>query len=302
MMVGMTKLSEDFEPYWKQGLSIEAYHSEKNFVSSGGLRHFARSPEHFYEHVLMNRPNESTEAMKFGNLVHMALLEPRRFAENLRVEPEINRRSSKERQKLEDWKLSLPPDAITIRQSDLEVVSRIRQKIEKHKVARGMLQTGDREWSGFAKCPMTGLGLRCRPDFMDRNVGIVMDVKTTTDARREVFNRKVQELDYDLAAWMYLHVASLVEGTNFDQFYWLAVEKTPPFAIALHNAEYFLEFGEFKFKQQIRRLVKCVEKNEWPSYQEEADFIHPTDWYMNKMNAEMELAMNQEVMDGELGP
>jgi len=281
-------IQSDFKAHWVQNLDIESYHSLKDFVSSGGVKYALKSPEHFKEFVIDRNPVASTAAMDFGRLVHVALLEPERFQKHLRVEPEINRRSSIERKSLEVWKESQGPEAIAVAADDLKVIHKIRDRISKHEVAKGLMTIGEREWSGFAKCPRTGLGLRARPDFMDRERGFIMDVKTTIDARKGPFMRKIQDYEYDLSAWMYCHIASLIENRPFENFYILAVEKSPPYPICLFQMDQaFMEIGEQKFKKGIDILKHCFETNQWPSYQDEAELIGPTDWYIKQAADEM---------------
>ena len=63
-----------------------------------------------------------------------------------------------------------------------------------NKIARKLLTDKDMlaEYSFIATCPETGLELKCRPDGLLREAGIVLDLKTCLDASYHGFEKTIR--------------------------------------------------------------------------------------------------------------
>jgi len=299
-------LPESFRPYWDSEMDIDAYHGRKDFISSGGMRMIEQlSPEHFYHRICEGPPDRPTQAQEFGRIVHIALLEPDRFARNLILEPDHNKRSSIERAKIEQWRTLQGPEAIIIEKKDFDAIVAIRKRIESFPVVKGLLKLGRREWSGFGRCPLTGIGIRARPDFFhapDETYpdGIIMDVKTTVSAREEDFKFTIENYLYHLSLYAYRKVAESIEGVIFPRACILAVEKSPPYAMNLFWMDDMIyeETAEFLYKQIMFKLKACIEGSDWPGYNREAVRISPSFGYENKMRVRMDFMESKEAMNG----
>jgi len=88
------------------------------------------------------------------------------------------------------------------------------------------------EVSIFAKHPRTGLLLKARPDLYIKERGLMVDVKTTTNAVPKDWIRAFYDFQYDLQAYYYLMVGRLA-GVNCKTFAFAVVEKDAPYATHL---------------------------------------------------------------------
>lgn len=301
-------LPEDFKPYWVEEMDIDDYHSKKDFVSSGGLRLIEdKSPRHFHHRICEGESKRPSEAQEFGRLVHVALLEPKRFAKNLILEPTYNKRSSIEREKMNAWRAQQGQEAIIVEKEDLEAIVAIRRRIEQEPIIKGLLTLGKREWSGFGRDAETGIGIRARPDFFhapDENFphGIIMDVKTTTSCKEENFTKTIVEYNYHLSLYFYRKVAEAIEGCQFPLTYILAVEKTPPYEMELFPMTdgMYEETAEFLYKETMQTLKYCIETNHWHGYRRSSEPkpISPPYWYEQKMRVRMDMREAEGAMNG----
>ena len=72
-----------------RGVSNEDYHGDRSAVSSTQLKRMLISPAHFLSGI--TDPEESTEALLFGSVLHGRLLEPDTFDSRFFAMPKVNR-------------------------------------------------------------------------------------------------------------------------------------------------------------------------------------------------------------------
>ena len=128
-----------------------------------------------------------------------------------------------------------------------------------------------KEQSIFVKCPETNLELRCRPDLYIRSAGIVLDLKSTVDARptSRGFESHVWNYGYDIQAAFYRYVLE-IEGINVRHFYFACTEKQPPFASCLFEiSDEVLDHAHNRMINVLHRIKeaesqKCFDTG-WPT-------------------------------------
>ena len=269
-------------------LSHEDYLAKGNFLSSTDCKRLLRSPEYFMDCRL--NPPEPTKAMELGTLIHSAVLEGETFFRNAVKAPSFDKRTKAGKEGHAEFISSLTGSQKAVDAEDYEVIERIYERLNKHPVVKGMFTTGKREISGFANESTHGIASKIRPDFMIAHEGIIMDLKTTTDASRDEFERQIWQYHYEVSAYKYLHLASIIERHEFETYFYLAVEKVRPYSVALYRADPAqLEAGEFLYKKSLRKYVEALEKKEWQGYQTEAEWIGLPAYALNKVSMEREL-------------
>jgi hypothetical protein len=141
------------------------------------------------------------------------------------------------------------------------------------------LRNGAREVSGYFADPETGLMNRIRPDFLSFNLNALVDIKTTDDCEMNAFSRTIWNYRYDFQLAMYSEGVRLISGKAPDYHAYIAIEKTPPFEVAVYIADdSVLDKGLQDYKKAIRLLSECLEKNSWPKYQEKMENINLPAW------------------------
>lgn len=261
-------------------------------VSKSQLDTFAQTPRAFWWKHLLRNDNESNQAMEIGDMVHKAILEPHLVHENycsdeealnaaFEAKPDVKSpRSTKAyKDKIEDLRKSgktILPD------ENFEMMRAMVENVYSHPKAKNILSNGLAEQCIYAKDPETGLLLRCKADFMLPD-GIMVDVKTTSDARPDEFSKSVWNFRYHVQAAYYLHVARLAFGSHFKSFIWICLEKKRPYDIAIYTPdEGTMDYGHQMFKKNLRELANCFEKDSWPGYSNHIEPLALPNWAWNK--------------------
>lgn len=135
--------------------------------------------------------------------------------------------------------------------------------------AAALIRGSRHELSFFWTDELTGEACKCRPDilFDAGETHIIADVKTCTDASADAFARDAVKYGYTMQAAMYTEGLRRCSGTAYD-FLFLCVEKAPPYAINLLQAdELFLQHGEDTFRELIGIYHDCRLSGSWYGYE-----------------------------------
>ena len=252
-----------------------------------------RSSAHFYSNnILKEVERETKTAMSFGTLAHTLFLEPEQFEHEFIIAPKFDRRTKVGKEEALAWEQA-NQGKILVDAEQVEGAKRIVANLQKLSSYADMQNNyGMPEASIFFTDPIYGLELRIRPDWHIAPCkafpnGLILDLKTTTDARAHAFSKKCSDFGYDLSAVMYR------EG--FQQYY--QTENKPPFILLVaessipHNvkqykaADLFLSVGESRYNKSKELLAESLLINEWDGYSlEMEDLFLPS--YMTKQALE----------------
>lgn len=254
-------------PSIRGDISNEVYHADRSCVSVSSLKQLLRSPAHFRAHLDGQR--HETPAMFFGTAIHARLLEPDLFAREYVVAPTGDKRTS------ESKAFHLANADKRILTADQAVaIEGIARNVAAHSSLSTLLRAGLKEQTIIWQDQETGIWLKIRPDCLcsDLGTGICLDVKSTDDASPAEFPRACVNFDYDLQSAVYRDGLLTVFRRDFD-FCFGAVEKSEPYGVALYGApDEMLIRGRRRFRRALAILQRCLETDEWPSYQPFGDY------------------------------
>lgn len=262
------------EPGLHPGIEADVYHRWP-LASQTVLKIMReRSPAH--AKAYMDNPPQPTPAMRLGDAVHVAVLQPDLFESRYIVQPNIDRRTKAGKEEWNaflaenDGKRILTPD-------EWAQCLAIRDAVHSHPVARRLV-TGRTELSAVWQERWYGVMCKGRFDAVPDGLGVIVDLKTTSDASPRAFSRDVFRLGYHIQGAMYLMGAQIL-GLKVDLFAIVAVEKEPPYAVAVYNVrDDALAAGETELGRLLKTWAECLESGHWPGYPEKAVDISLPEW------------------------
>ena len=253
-------------------------------TSSTEVRQFLKSPGHyrFYREF----SSESTPSQFLGTLAHCAALEPARFPDRYALAPQGDRRTKAGKEAYAEFLAEIgDKQPITIDQAD--IAYSIKDALATMPQARSLLYGGDssaNEVSAFTVDPDTGIRIKARADIA-RSDGVLVDLKTTTDASPHGFARSIMTFGYHIQAAYYLDAF----GPEYTRFAFIAVETKQPFAVGVYWLdEASIELGRQQYKKALAGIKECTEKGYWPANYGEQEISVPV-WAFYKDEEEAEL-------------
>ena len=256
---------------WSE-ISDEQYFTCYNsYLSSTDIRRILRSPAHYKNPQIIDSP-----ALAFGSLAHAFVLLPADAEARYRPRADVDGRT-KEGKAVRDWEASLAAQQGIqfVSRADYDAAVSIASSIRTHLGASSLFTSGVAEVSGILD-GFCDINVRIKPDY--RTDGYIVDLKSCVDARPDPFVRSVVNFGYDVQAALYVDVAQAIDGKKRD-FYWVAVEKDAPYAVAVYKAsDEMLERGRQQYIKAIELYRECAALDLWPAYSQQVQTLELPGW------------------------
>jgi hypothetical protein len=273
-------------------MTDEDYHGHTVALSAGGLKEIIKSPAHFVSSKTVIQ--KETPALRFGSIAHMAVLEGPKFLSRYKVMPEFvgltkdgrpSTQSAAAKEKKAAWVLDQPKDTVILDgPEELDQITGMLTSIMNHKTAAYLIRQGRPEIAGLFN--HKGIRSKLKADILIEEQCIIADLKTCIDASEDPFMKAAWKNKYLIQAAWYLLGASLITGKKWDNFTYIAVEKTPPYAVAVHTADTaYLEGGLRMVEVAVGRFLRCAEKGIWPAYGDSAGSLSLPQYAMYEIEA-----------------
>lgn len=236
-------------------------------ISRSGIMELKKSPMHYwYNYLNKDRPSEPpTEAQLIGSALHEYFLEPEKFEQHFYVMKKINRRT-KEGSILFNNFINEAGHRFVLSESVFYQIKAMADVLKNNPVVDKLISNCNYEKSIYWNDKETKVLCKCRPDIYDER--LICDLKTTTDASPEAFKMAIYKYGYHIQAAMIQEAFKTLFNKTYEDFVFIVVEKNPPYAQGVYFlAKDAIERGREDFKEAILQYKKCLEKNEWPSFE-----------------------------------
>lgn len=253
------------------------YHAMHDHVSASMMKAMAKSPAHCQ--AMLHHDDEQkkeSESFIFGRALHLLVLEgPDSMLKQFDIKHfSWATKEGKLEQKRFDDAGQMP---LTV--SQMTIINAMRIAIFKHPVARDLLNGASHfEDAILWQDEATGMPCRCKPDAM--GASFIADLKSCTDASPSAFARDAIKYGYHIQAAHYLNgFKALRPEVEDPKFYFLAVEKEPPFAVGVYefDAE-SMTFAHEKTAELLDFYAQCKNIDVWPGYSAKVQMMSIPKW------------------------
>ena len=225
-------------------------------LSFSSLKAFARSPLAFIEYKTNKK--EPTPAMRFGTLVHRAILEPEKYSSTVAIfEGQRRGNAWKDFQAENAGKdIVTATEAMTIRQ--------LAYRVEEHPYAGSMLKQCQKFEVPFKmeQCDVPHRGI-----IDGLGSWFMLDLKTTQDVSHHALQRTIWQQKYYMQAAIYQRAATLM-GLDLEAYFIVAVESNPPHHVQVVELEpHYVARGHIEWEnllEQWKRWDGSVKHNSDP--------------------------------------
>lgn len=242
--------------------------SEVYRISKGGLVELGVSPAHYQTWLLSK--SDTTDAMRFGTAFHTAVLEPEKYAEQVVVMPEINRRTNEGKKQYADLLAQVEAKrGVLLDKEDKETVDAMKEVVLSNETIKSLISRPNRLFGNGIEYRLEGrdeeypnIGLKGRPDFIGED--FILDYKTVTapPTARE-FKKVVWKYRYDMQDVIYRELARQ-NGATIRHFYFALIEKKKPHSLAIYEIDPRDVAATYReYRESMKVLSRCVESGIW---------------------------------------
>lgn len=238
------------------------YHASPG-LSQSKMYDLSISPWHYKK--FCERPKEQTDEMKFGTMVHMAVFEPDKFDQTYYVK-KLQKDfgvSADGKKAYKEW-VSSVEGMESVTQLRMDRAKEMRDALHAHDMFCTLCEGAAFEVAAYAK--IQEIWCRGKADIVNPDLGIIADLKTTTDVSAHGFSATV-EGGYNVQAAHYLDLFNRIQPEIADAFVFVAIEKKYPYAIQIFAADDdVLKAGYRKRNKLLSTFKECRDTNRWPGY------------------------------------
>jgi hypothetical protein len=243
------------------------------------LKKFDRSPAHARE--MMVNPPDQTPAMALGSAVHTAVLEPGLFTDTYAVAPVCDKRTTKGKKTWADFCAANKGKEI-LKNDEYVQCSEMSRVVSLNPILFELIhEKGFTEMSFVWIDEDTGVLCKGRIDRFSRLWGnsVIADLKTTENASEDAWKREVVKYQYNAQAAFYMDGLQTLSPAEARKFLWLALEKKPPYALAIYEPDAAtIGKGRAMYRNYLRQWVACQETGVWPGYPAAIQSLMLPDW------------------------
>lgn len=233
-----------------------------DYLSKHDSDEFDRNPHAFFARKTIGYRKEPTDAMKLGTALHTKVLQPELFESTYAIIP-----ASIKQKRGKEWEVFQEEceGKECLKLSQFQQISGMAKALVGSagcKKAFEQTPSRDRELALFST--LCGVEVKSKVDMYCQALGMIADVKTTSDASPEAFMRQSSDLGYDVQAAFYLMNAEEC-GLDVSTFGFFVVENEPPYTTGVYTFGRFSDFilaGEMEVKRRLREYLRYTTSEE----------------------------------------
>ncbi len=260
---------------WFNNISDEVYHNI-DALRASDLKEFCKSAAHYMAYK--TSPRNETEALRWGKIVHLALLQPEVFEKLLVIAPPCDRRTTAGKTIYAEFQASLSPDSVVVTHEERMTLLDMRYSYASHTNYKEGFDSAIYERAGMAD--LYGISCKIKPDIFLGDSNKIYDLKTTEDASEAAFTRTIFSYQYHIQAAFYALIAEEITGLPVDFFAFIAIEKKAPYAVrefVLSKAT--LDYAKTIVKRKLSLFYTCKLIDLWEGYSRSPVTVEIPRWF-----------------------
>lgn len=271
-------------------ITNEDYHGADG-LSSTKIKALLNPHQYYYEYVVGLQ--KQSRALDFGTAFHEKVLEPDLFEKKYISADEIPKfdgRTKEGKILKKEWEKK-HGHKITLSNDDLVKLNYMHDELSSHDNFYDKIVNGKKEVGCFWEEEINGEKILCKfkADSITED-GILVDLKTTTNASYDKFSFAIYDYGYYISAAWYSRGYEKVFGEKPKGFVFAACQKVVPFSSNLYELdETNIETGWNVCIKSLNNYLTCLKTGEYPKKKEPTLILMPG-WALDKID--------QEILDG----
>lgn len=231
-------------------------------VNNSLLGKFSISPAHALAY--MQGGFSGSEAMLLGSVFHSLTLEPFGFDSEYAILPEVDRRTKAGKETAAAFEKE-NAGKIIITSAMLETANNMVDAAMNNSIAESFISDGEKELTAIWEIK----DVICKGRIDNKQPNIIIDLKTSRNARPDNFKSTVYKYNYHQQAAFYLDGIEKITGEKCD-FVFVVVENNPPYGVSVHKmSKDIIDLGREEYLKNLDTFMSCLAFDAWPCYPEE---------------------------------
>lgn len=268
-------LAAPTEPGMYADVPNSVYHADKNSVSSSGLQHLLNTCPAQFKHDRDNPRTESVGHFDMGTAFHTLTLGV--GPELVEIKAQTWDTKAAREGRASAWAEGKTP----LLTKQLVIVKAMATAVRSNDIAITLLCDGAAERSLYWPDPVTGVMLRCRPDWLPDSGGrlIMVDLKSAESADPAAFSKAAANFGYAMQAPFYRSGAIALDLDPDPAFVFIVVSKKPPYLVSVVELDAeAMAYGAARNRRAIDLYARCAETDTWPDWGTDVHLVSLPRW------------------------
>lgn len=263
-------------------------------LNISALLHMLKSPA-YYQHR-REHDGKRTDALRVGNAIHCATLEPDTYVHRYAVWSGADRRTKAGKAAWEAFIDGLDGRA-HVTQEEHETAWNISHAVNTHPTAGEYVRANGTYEETVAWMHPLGVACKSRLDRRLTDLDVVLDLKSTIDAGPDSFGRSAAKYNYHARMAFYLDAVQIAHGRRCRAVF-IAAEKQPPYQVAVYSLpDDAIQAGRELYTRLLVDLLQCQESGEWPGIEMDQETeLHLPPWAFGAGGGSVELQIGDEAV------
>jgi hypothetical protein len=266
--------------------SLKEYHEDTSAFSHSQAEDLIASPPLFHGRHLIHPPiypKKKSDEFDVGTICHEALTNPNGLGAVVLEIPDkvLNCEGHRKGAAWKEWDES-HPNIIKMKRDELEPVYRMVESVQE--TVPQWMWNSRREYEFNIRWvdSETGLGLRCRPDWIiyRNDKLIILDFKTTRSWTPRTFSSDITKFGFHRQAAWYIDGVLDYFQEDVESFLFIPVDKTPAHETRIYELHpEAIKLGRLENRKALTELAYRLDSNNWNSRDKgEIKILDLPDW------------------------
>lgn len=272
------------------GLSREEYDAIDAVNQSALKVLIERTPAHFK--YARENPEPPTDALRFGQILHLACFEPSRFAAEVVERPKIDRRTNAGKAEAAAWEAA-NEGRLWLEADEYALLTAMQRAVMDHPDAATLIgKPGMREPTVVWRDEETGVQCKARLDLLIADNRGIVDVKSVRDARDHMLTAANRTYGYDVQAAFYVDGVMAAGGCPEMPFVLIYIDKEwapkigPDAVVCRQMDQAALALGRKLYREALATYAECVKSGRWSGFTRGITDISVPTWALNRHEIE----------------
>ncbi|MFJ6487041.1 PD-(D/E)XK nuclease-like domain-containing protein [Streptomyces californicus] len=247
------------------GMTAEAYHADRNSISSTGLRKILAPGCPAQLRYDLDHPQTPKKEFDLGHAAHLMVLGEGPELDVLDFDNYLTKAAKTARDEARHM------GAVPLLRHEYEQIEAMAAAIRQHPLAGPLFTpgTGIAEQSIFWTDPATGVRCRIRPDWLKQLPGLTLcvDYKTIKSADPDTVSKAIRDHAYHQQDALYTDGIWAALAPQDVRFVFVFQSKTAPYLITVRElADQDRDIGRARNERALRTYADCMATGVWPDW------------------------------------
>lgn len=227
-------------------ITDQNYFQDREYISASMVKQALQGSKKQFDYAMQQ--SIETEAMLVGSAFHAMMLEPEEFKKLYAFEPDMDRRTKAGKAYITDWKEANKDVPYHVPGKYENMLINMQESLGNHPRYKELVLKENGEFEKINLFELDDAKCKSKVDYYNTKENYIVDIKTCKSIDIESIIESIKKYSYGIQAAFYL------DGMKAHKFYFVFIEKKPPYDVLVVDFNTGLEDSRKAYKAGIANI------------------------------------------------